>query len=308
MEENQLQTPSQPLAPLVNPTEIKIGSLYTSIPNDKVLPAFQKALNEIDSASKDANNPHFGKKYADLADCMKVIKPALGNNGLSLSQPPTLAPDMKSVTIENIIIHSSGQYIRWTFTMPIEGQIKAHEVGKTVTYARRYSLPGLGIIAEDDDDGNTASNVGGQQRQQAQQQRREPPPPPQPAKAAAKPKQEAAKPVEEKPQPKPEPQTELGAYLNGDDGGDDELQKIITSITQKHTGVTPAAIDRFMETTQIKKQPMELQVAFMQKYSENRDFSMVATQWTRTGKSFQECFDEAVAKGPTVWRDSIQSA
>lgn len=288
MEENQLQTSSQPLVPLVNPTEIKIGSLYTSIPNDKVLPAFQKALNEIDSASKDANNPHFGKKYADLADCMKVIKPALGNNGLSLSQPPTLAPDMKSVTIENIIIHSSGQYVRWTFTMPIEGQIKAHEVGKTVTYARRYSLPGLGIIAEDDDDGNTASNVGGQQRQQQQPRKADPPP----VKAAAKPKTEEVK-------------AEPAKVATGTNS---ELQEIINSITAKHTGVTPTAITRFMETTGISEQPEDLQVAFMRKYSENRDFSVVATNWKRTKKSFQECFEEALAKGPDVWRESIVTA
>ena len=306
MEENQLQQADQQQP--VKPPEVKIGGLYTSIPSDKVLPAFQKALDEVDYASKDATNPHFGKKYADLADCMKAIKPALGNNGLSLSQPPTLASDMRSVTVESVVFHSSGQYVRWTFTMPIEGQVKAHEVGKSVTYARRYALSGLGIIAEDDDDGNSGSNVGGQQRQQAPQQRREPPLPPQPAKAVTKPKQEAAKPVEEKPQPKPETQTELGAYLSSEDGAADELQEIIMAITQKHTGVTPTAIDRFMETTQIKKQPMDLQIAFMRKYSENRDFSVVATQWTRTSKSFQECFEEAVAKGPTVWRDSLKSA
>lgn len=294
MEENQIQTPNQPLVPLANPTEIKIGSgergIYTSIPNDKVLPAFQKALDEVDYASKDATNPHFGKKYADLADCMKAIKPALGSNGLSLSQPPSLASDMRSVTVESIVFHSSGQYVRWTFTMPIEGQVKAHEVGKSVTYARRYALSGLGIIAEDDDDGNSGSNVGSQQRQQ--QQPRKADTPPTPAKVAAKPKAEEAK---------AEP-TKVATGTNS------ELQEIINSITAKHTGVTPTAITRFMETTGISEQPEDLQVTFMRKYSENRDFSVVATNWKRTKKSFQECFEEALAKGPDVWRESIVTA
>ena len=299
MEENQVNelTPASTTPP---PTEVRIGNFIASAQYSKIMPDFVDALNEIESAIKDSTNPHLKNKYADLTSCLAVVKPALKKYNMTLCQPPHLADDMKSATIGNVVLHKSGQYIRWDLTFPVPSNVTPQQLGTLITYNRRYSLPGLGIMTDEDDDGNSSSNV----TEPRQQQRREPPPPPQPAKAAAKPKQEAAKPVEDKPQPKPEPQTELGAYLSKDD----ELQKIITSITQKHTGVTPAAIDRFMETTQIKKQPIELQIAFMSKYSENRDFSMVATQWTRTGKTFQECFDEAVAKGPTVWRDSIKSA
>ena len=48
--------------------------------------ALCKAQSEMAGASKDASNPFFKSKYADLGSVIKAIKTPFANNGLSYSQ------------------------------------------------------------------------------------------------------------------------------------------------------------------------------------------------------------------------------
>ena len=48
--------------------------------------ALAKAQGEIENASKNAANPHFKSKYADLAEVLNTIRPTFATNGLSMIQ------------------------------------------------------------------------------------------------------------------------------------------------------------------------------------------------------------------------------
>ena len=158
MEENQVNelTPAPTTLP---PTEVRIGNFIASVQYSKIMPDFVDALNEIESAIKDSTNPHLKNKYADLTSCLAVVKPALKKYNMTLCQPPHLADDMKSATIGNVVLHKSGQYIRWDLTFPVPSNVTPQQLGTLITYNRRYSLPGLGIMTDEDDDGNSIDPV-----------------------------------------------------------------------------------------------------------------------------------------------------
>jgi len=104
-QQNDLQP--QQIAFVEEPTELRIGKMFTSLKNDKVLPAFRKAVSEIEAAVKDTKNPHFGKNYADLSSCMTAIKPSLSKHDLALTQPPSVSTDLKLIHIVFLFYLSS---------------------------------------------------------------------------------------------------------------------------------------------------------------------------------------------------------
>lgn len=127
------------------------------------LAGFQKVVG---SPKKSAENPAFkreGKslKYADLDAIIKVITPALSENGLSQMQFTSSDIETKTVTVNTMLLHSSGQFmISDDLVLPAEnfGKFNAQTIGSSITYGRRYSLSAmLGIASEDDDDANTQS-------------------------------------------------------------------------------------------------------------------------------------------------------
>ena len=67
-------------------------------------------------------------------------------------QPET----MQAVTVESRIIHTSGEWIATTVTIPVT-KPDAHGLGSALTYGRRYSVSALlAISADEDDDANGA--------------------------------------------------------------------------------------------------------------------------------------------------------
>jgi hypothetical protein len=128
--------------------------------------ALAKAQGAVDNAAKASTNPHFGKKYADLASVREAIREPFSANGLSYAQFLRWSPNV--VEIETILMHKSGQFLSDTLPMPI-GKNDAQAVGSAATYGRRYSLMAIaGVAPDEDDDGNAAvassprpSNVNG---------------------------------------------------------------------------------------------------------------------------------------------------
>ena len=120
--------------------------------------ALAKAQGAMRFAIKDANNPFFKSKYADLSSVVEAIRDALANNGLSYMQH--LAPSEKhEVCVETIILHASGQWISCgTLTVPVSKH-DAQGFGSALTYARRYSLSAAVGVVADDDDGNAAAQA-----------------------------------------------------------------------------------------------------------------------------------------------------
>lgn len=122
---------------------------------DTIYTAYAKAFAEIGGAAKQANNPHFKSKYADLPSVIDAIKPALAANGLAFIQKPIDCE--RGVSIETILLHSAGEQMSLgVVSVPVDKN-NAHGTGSAMTYARRYGLmAGFGVPAEDDD-GNAAA-------------------------------------------------------------------------------------------------------------------------------------------------------
>lgn len=126
--------------------------------------ALVKAQAAMKPAIKDATNPHFKSKYADLAAIWEACRDALTSNGLSVVQMPTDSAEANRVALVTMLLHTSGQYLSTTVSTKLT-QETAQGVGSALTYLRRYALAAMvGIVADEDDDGNAAS---AQPRQQA---------------------------------------------------------------------------------------------------------------------------------------------
>jgi len=118
--------------------------------------ALSKAQGEMSPAIKDAANPYFKSKYADLSSVWEAARKPLSKNELAVIQ--TTNGDSETVTVITTLIHSSGQWVRGTLKMkPVKNDPQG--MGSCLTYARRYSLAAIVGVCPDDDDGNAASKV-----------------------------------------------------------------------------------------------------------------------------------------------------
>lgn len=145
--------------------------------------ALAKAQGKIQHAAQDKTNPHYGNRYATLADVWDACREPLSANGLSVVQLPSIVHGQSGAVVKVVtrLQHATGQYLATTLTMPLS-KTDAQGVGAAITYARRYSLAAIvGVAPDDDDDGNAAAgkgqaSAGQQRRQQPQRQRRDEPP------------------------------------------------------------------------------------------------------------------------------------
>ena len=113
--------------------------------------ALAKAQGKITGAQKGTKNTFFNSSYADLAACWDACREALSENGLSVVQAPR-----GTSTIDTLLLHSSGQWIKSRLTVkPTKDDAQGQ--GSALTYARRYALAAMVGLAQVDDDGNAAS-------------------------------------------------------------------------------------------------------------------------------------------------------
>lgn len=112
--------------------------------------AMATAFASFEAAAKDAKNPHFKSKYADLPAVIDAIKPALIANRLFFTQA---THDVEGgVCIETQVHHESGESMSFGRLFVPASKNDAQAFGSALTYARRYSLmTAFGIPAEDDD-------------------------------------------------------------------------------------------------------------------------------------------------------------
>lgn len=113
--------------------------------------ALAKAQGDMSNPKKNANNPYFGSKYADLSAVINASKPILADNGLSVVQLPSM--ENGEVNVETILLHSTGEFISSSMSMRL-AKNDAQGIGSCVTYIRRYCLAAILGIAQEDDDGN----------------------------------------------------------------------------------------------------------------------------------------------------------
>ena len=120
----------------------------------KLATALVAAQAELDHAHKNAVNPHFKNKYADLTEVLDTVLPVLNKHGLTVTQIPGFEGGI--VTLDTMILHTSGEFITGTSGSPVTKN-DPQGVGSATTYLRRYSLAALAGIGQEDDDGNAAS-------------------------------------------------------------------------------------------------------------------------------------------------------
>lgn len=118
--------------------------------------ALAKAQAEIENASKNAANPHFRSRYADLAEVLNTVRPVLSKHGLSVMQ--STAFDGAMVLVETVLAHASGGSVSSTASC-VPAKTDAQGVGAATTYLRRYALAAIAGVAQEDDDGNSAAHT-----------------------------------------------------------------------------------------------------------------------------------------------------
>lgn len=117
--------------------------------------ALAKAHAQFEAVTKDAANPFFKSRYADLATVISATGDGLSANGLALIQSPGNVTG-KSLCLTSMLVHSSGEWFRSELEMPLK-EATAQGVGSAVTYARRYAAQAFLNVAGEDDDGNAAT-------------------------------------------------------------------------------------------------------------------------------------------------------
>jgi len=119
--------------------------------------ALASAQANMGKALKQANNPHFRSKYADLGNVMDACLPALNEAGIAVIQPT--GEDEAGRYVETILIHGeSGESLACRVPL-IVSKNDMQGFGSAVTYGRRYGLMAMAGIAPEDDDGNAAAKA-----------------------------------------------------------------------------------------------------------------------------------------------------
>lgn len=126
------------------------------------------SINELSSALcksqlsynkliKEATNPFFKSRYADLAACIESVREPLAANGLSVIQTTDVINETGVIVVETVLMHTSGQWISGRYPLTPSKERDPQSMGSALTYARRYALTAMLGIASEDDDGETAS-------------------------------------------------------------------------------------------------------------------------------------------------------
>jgi hypothetical protein len=130
----------------------------------KISPALLKAQKEIGVAKKEASNPFFHSRYADLGSVMEVCKKPCNDNGITILQP--VESDENGNYIETILLHDSGEFISSRMKLAVKSDNNPQDLGSAISYAKRYSLQAMLLIPSEDDDGEKATNHNPQPKQE----------------------------------------------------------------------------------------------------------------------------------------------
>lgn len=119
--------------------------------------AFARAQKEFRSAIKDANNPFFKSKYADLSSVWDAVREPLAKYSIIVTQPIKIN-EAGAAYVETVIRWIDGTEIeRPQCPVICKAANDPQAMGSAITYARRYSLASILGVVTDDDDGNSAS-------------------------------------------------------------------------------------------------------------------------------------------------------
>ena len=131
---------------------------------EKLAAALGTAQALMTGAVRDRKNPHFKSSYATLESAIDAAREPMTKNGLAWVQMPGPLTD-GGITVTTQIMHSSGQWMRSSFTMPVVKR-DPQAVGSAITYACRYAFMAALGLPPVDDDGEAAMQRGTDKPQQ----------------------------------------------------------------------------------------------------------------------------------------------
>jgi hypothetical protein len=130
--------------------------MRTSETIEELADALVKAQSSMGKAVKGSTNPHLKNKYADLASVWDACHQPLNENGITVIQGVE-GEGTGTITVSTMLLHSSGQWIEATGSMPIPNGNKAvneaQSAGIAISYMRRYQLAAIAMVAQEDTDG-----------------------------------------------------------------------------------------------------------------------------------------------------------
>jgi len=118
----------------------------------KIIEALLKSQKEIENVKKEAENPYFKSKYADLNSLIEACKKILNDNGILILQP------INGEFVETTLFHTSGESISSKTKIVSKSDNNPQDQGSAITYARRYGLQSMLFMSAEDDDGEKATD------------------------------------------------------------------------------------------------------------------------------------------------------
>lgn len=122
---------------------------------DNIYSALATFRDKVSAVKKDAENPFYKSKYADLPSILEVIKEPLKESGLSVTHHCKNVDGSFSV-VTTLAFWATKETIDSEFPV---FWTKPQEIGSSMSYARRYNLLALLDIPVADDDGNIANEA-----------------------------------------------------------------------------------------------------------------------------------------------------
>jgi hypothetical protein len=130
----------------------------------KIAAALSAAQSKIEISIKDSEG--HGYKYTSLPRCLKDVKIPFAENGLAITQFPSILDTGQPVLV-SLLIHSSGEWFKSVFPIKPQNSKMTNEMqalGSGIAYLRRYTLSSMAGLAQEDDDAASTGERGGDKK------------------------------------------------------------------------------------------------------------------------------------------------
>lgn len=107
--------------------------------------------------TKGSTNPAFKSKYANLADVVSIVIPALSEQGIAMYH--TMIRDEHGMIMQTVLFHGMSETSINCDVPLIINKNDMQGMKSATTYAKRIGLESLTGIAPEDDDGNAAAKA-----------------------------------------------------------------------------------------------------------------------------------------------------
>lgn len=128
--------------------------------------ALTAAQSSMGKVIKGSVNPAFKSRYADLADVVSVVVPALTDQGIAMYH--SMIRDEHGTAMRTTLSHGATDTHIHCDVPLIVNKNDMQGMKSATTYARRIGIESLTGIAPEDDDGNAAAKAAPKQEQRQQ--------------------------------------------------------------------------------------------------------------------------------------------